>query len=67
MKTYIEDMVRLLEVRMSPCWDCGRREPFDPKWLAPLLRFQTPKSVWDEYRENGYTHAEAMAEELSYL
>ena len=29
------------------------------------VRIQTPRSVWDEYRENGYTRTEAVLEELS--
>lgn len=27
---------------------------------------QTPREVWDEYRANGYTMAQAIREEMSY-
>jgi hypothetical protein len=30
------------------------------------ILLQTPQSVWKMYRENGYTIAEAIKEELSY-
>lgn len=51
------------------CEFCGK-EQNEPKRHyttidLDLLR-QTPRSVWDEYRENGYTIYEALRMEASY-
>lgn len=52
---------------MSKCPTCGtelteKRNLYEQNDLL----LQTPQSVWKMYRENGYTLAEAMREELSY-
>jgi len=48
------------------CKHCGSvlDEPRKPYEQSDLL-LQTPPSVWELYRENGYTLAQAMREELS--
>lgn len=52
---------------MSKCKKCGselseERKPYEVDGLL----LQTPKSVWEEYKANGYTIAEALSEERSY-
>lgn len=51
----------------AKCTHCGQslEEPKKPYQQNDLL-LQTPQSVWREYKANGYTLAQAIAEELSY-
>jgi len=53
---------------LTPCEFCGKI-PNEPRMryysIAEILQ-QTPRSVWDEYRANGYTIYEAIKEEWSY-
>lgn len=54
------------------CQSCGNPKnpdrPQGPHLSEKRELFsQTPQSVWDEYFENGYTWAQAIAMEFSYL
>lgn len=49
----------------KPCPCCGAI-PEKAWYVEDDLLLQTPRSVWDMYKENGYTIVEAMREERSY-
>lgn len=52
----------------SPCEFCGKmpNKPNPTYFSIAEILAQTPQSVWNEYKANGYKIHEAIREELSY-